>query len=106
MNGTCVEATCNAGFGDCEVAPDLHEWNYGDVEGLTTAQIRARGPEWAHWTVWTGPVGNGETVDDVAARFGGLEAVPTPPPPVTELPVIADEVVVRWSYILVTPRAS
>jgi predicted Zn-dependent peptidase len=28
-------------------------------------------------------------VDDVATRFGGLEAVPTPPPPATELPVIS-----------------
>jgi len=57
-----------AGFGACEVEADLHEWSYGDVEGLTTAQIRERGPEWAHWTVWTGPLPNGETVDDVAAR--------------------------------------
>ena len=57
-----------AGFGDCEVDADLHEWSYGDVEGLTTAQIRERGPEWAHWTVWTGPLPNGETVDDVAER--------------------------------------
>jgi predicted Zn-dependent peptidase len=29
-----------------------------------------------------------EMVDDVAARFGGLEAVATPAPPVTDLPVI------------------
>jgi probable phosphoglycerate mutase len=57
-----------AGFGHCEIDPDLREWDYGDVEGLTTAQIRERGPEWAHWTVWTGPLANGETVDDVAAR--------------------------------------
>jgi predicted Zn-dependent peptidase len=28
-------------------------------------------------------------VDDVATRFGGLDAVHTPPPPVTELPVIS-----------------
>ncbi|MDX6376109.1 MAG: hypothetical protein QOE98_412 [Gaiellaceae bacterium] len=27
-------------------------------------------------------------VEDVAARFGGLEAIPTPPPPATELPEI------------------
>lgn len=57
-----------AGFGDCEVDADLHEWSYGELEGLTTAQIRERGPEWANWTVWTGPLPNGETVDDVAAR--------------------------------------
>ncbi|MDQ1509224.1 MAG: hypothetical protein QOG50_1068 [Actinomycetota bacterium] len=63
-----LETARLAGFEACEIAPDLHEWNYGDVEGLTTAQIRGRGPEWAHWTVWTGPLANGETIDDVAAR--------------------------------------
>jgi probable phosphoglycerate mutase len=63
-----LETARLAGFGDCEVAPDLHEWSYGDMEGLTTAEIRERGPEWADWTVWSGPLVNGETVDDVAAR--------------------------------------
>jgi len=75
-----LETARLAGFGDCEVVPDLHEWNYGDIEGLTTAQIRERGPEWAHWTVWTGPLANGETVLDVAARarriIAGADASP------------------------------
>ncbi len=57
-----------AGFDACVVAPDLSEWDYGDLEGLTTAEIRARGTEWADWTVWRGPVPNGETVEDVAQR--------------------------------------
>jgi broad specificity phosphatase PhoE len=57
-----------AGFGDCEIADDLWEWDYGDVEGLTTAQIRDRGNEWADWSVWTDPLVNGESLDDVAAR--------------------------------------
>ena len=57
-----------AGFPDAEVDPDLREWDYGDLEGLTSAEIRTRGPEWANWTVWTGPVPNGETVTDVAER--------------------------------------
>ncbi len=42
----------------------LREFDYGDYEGLTTAQIREHAPE---WTVWDGCPG-GETVADVSAR--------------------------------------
>lgn len=44
---------------------DLVEWDYGDFEGRTTADIRAQDPD---WTIWTGPWPNGETASDVAAR--------------------------------------
>jgi len=47
------------------VDPDLDEWDYGDYEGLTTKQIREHVPD---WTIWTGPVPNGETPEQVAAR--------------------------------------
>jgi probable phosphoglycerate mutase len=55
-----------AGLGaHAELDPDLLEWDYGDCEGLTTAEIREERPG---WTVWDpGPRG-GETVDQVAAR--------------------------------------
>jgi broad specificity phosphatase PhoE len=35
---------------------------------LTIAQIRARGPGFAEWTIWHGPVPQGEAIDSVAAR--------------------------------------
>ena len=55
-----------AGFGDAVVIDDdLREWDYGDVEGMRTDEIRERQPG---WTIWTGPWSGGETIDDVAAR--------------------------------------
>ena len=47
------------------VDADLREWDYGDDEGLTTAQIRATRPG---WTVWGDGPKSGETIDDVARR--------------------------------------
>jgi broad specificity phosphatase PhoE len=59
--------TCElAGFGDrAEVDPDLVEWNYGEYEGLTTAEIRQRRPG---WTLFRDGCPGGESVEDVAAR--------------------------------------
>ncbi len=48
-----------------EVDDDLHEWRYGDYEGITTAQIRETVPG---WTVWTHDVPGGETGAQVATR--------------------------------------
>jgi probable phosphoglycerate mutase len=48
-----------------EVDDDLLEWRYGEAEGKTTAEMRERYPG---WTVWTGPIPGGETIEQVAAR--------------------------------------
>ena len=43
----------------------LHEWDYGDYEGLTTPQIRAAVPG---WTVWSHPCPGGESAGQVGER--------------------------------------
>ncbi len=61
-----LETARLGGFEDSvEIDPDLHEWNYGQYEGQTTAEIRMTVPG---WTVWTHPIPGGETADEVAAR--------------------------------------
>ena len=45
--------------------PDLREWNYGDLEGLTSDEIRRSMPG---WTIWSGPVPGGETAGEVGVR--------------------------------------
>jgi broad specificity phosphatase PhoE len=58
--------TCRlAGYGDVvETDDDLKEWDYGDYEGRTTAEIRTELPG---WTVWAGSP-SGEPLADVGAR--------------------------------------
>ena len=59
--------TCElCGLGDrAEVCDELHEWDYGDYEGLTTAQIRQRR---ADWNLWRDGCPGGENPDQVGAR--------------------------------------
>jgi len=59
--------TCRiAGLGDrAELEPDLVEWNYGEYEGITTAEIRKTVPG---WTVFSHPSPGGETPEQVAER--------------------------------------
>lgn len=51
--------------GHVVVDEDLREWDYGDYEGLTTAEIREARPG---WTVWRDGCPGGEAADDVGAR--------------------------------------
>jgi len=54
-----------AGLQGALVVDDLAEWDYGDYEGLTTAQIRERRPD---WLLWRDGAPNGEQAADVGAR--------------------------------------
>jgi probable phosphoglycerate mutase len=62
------ETAALAGFPNAEVDGDLTEWNYGELEGLTSEQIHARGGTWQDWTIFTGAVPGGETLAEVATR--------------------------------------
>src|SRR5947208_13803292 len=66
-----AKRTCElAGFGDvAEVDPDLVEWNYGEYEGLRTADIRAKRPD---WELFRDGCPNGESPADVAERADRL----------------------------------
>lgn len=59
--------TCElAGFGDQAVVDqDLVEWDYGDYEGRTTAQIREASPD---WVLFRDGCPGGESIEDVVAR--------------------------------------
>ncbi len=48
-----------------QVTDDLAEWDYGEYEGRTTAEIRRGAPE---WTIFSGGAPGGETAEQVAAR--------------------------------------
>ena len=65
--------TCRlAGYGDVAVVdPNLCEWNYGNYEGRTTAEISRERPD---WSLWRDGVPNGETVEQVAARADAVLA--------------------------------
>jgi broad specificity phosphatase PhoE len=60
-----------AGHADAEVDDDLVEWDYGDLEGETSEEIRETYPG---WTIWQGPVPGGETADQVSARLDRVVA--------------------------------
>lgn len=59
--------TCRlAGLGGAaETRDDLVEWDYGDYEGITTADIRETRPG---WDLWRDGAAGGESPDDVARR--------------------------------------
>ncbi|GGX71390.1 histidine phosphatase family protein [Streptomyces hiroshimensis] len=70
-----------AGLDGAEVDPDLHEWDYGGYEGVTTAEIHRTRPDWYLWDdgVVPGPPEHpGETPEEVGARADRVLARITP----------------------------
>jgi broad specificity phosphatase PhoE len=59
--------TCDlAGFASvAELCDDLHEWDYGEYEGLTTPEIRETNPE---WNLWRDGCPGGERPEEVGER--------------------------------------
>lgn len=63
-----AKETCEiAGYaGEAIVEQNLMEWNYGESEGQTTAEMREKyGPD---WSVWTNQIVGGENVEQVGER--------------------------------------
>ena len=60
-----AETARRAGLVVDDTSDDLVEWDYGEAEGRTTADIREERPG---WDIWDDGVAEGESVDDVAER--------------------------------------
>jgi probable phosphoglycerate mutase len=59
-----------AGFGEAAVTDEaLLEWDYGEYEGRTTADIRSEVPG---WSLWRDGTPGGEAIETVAARADEL----------------------------------
>jgi broad specificity phosphatase PhoE len=54
-----------------EIEPLLAEWDYGEYEGLRSAEIRQLHPG---WDIWTSPCPSGETAEHIANRADQLIA--------------------------------
>jgi broad specificity phosphatase PhoE len=64
--GRARETAQLAGIGaGAQIRDDLLEWNYGDYEGITTAEIRETRPD---WYLWTDGAPGGETPEQVSVR--------------------------------------
>jgi len=59
------ETSLLAGFSASDLLDDLMEWDYGEYEGLTTADIQERRPG---WMIWDDGASGGEMPSDVGRR--------------------------------------
>ena len=61
-----METARRCGVGDAvSVDANLQEWDYGDYEGLTSAEIATRHPQ---WDLWSDGCPGGESISSVALR--------------------------------------
>jgi broad specificity phosphatase PhoE len=58
-----------AGYSPMLVTEAAAEWDYGDLEGLSSAEIQQSHPG---WSIWAGPVPGGEDAAAVTKRIDGL----------------------------------
>lgn len=58
-----------AGYQPTVVTEDAAEWDYGDLEGMTSTEIQRRFPD---WSIWSGPVPGGEDARAVTDRLDRL----------------------------------
>lgn len=69
--GRAVRTAELAGLAGTTAHPDLHEWDYGGYEGITSVEIHRTRPGWDLWTdgVPPGPDGHpGESPDEIGRR--------------------------------------
>ncbi|MET7903761.1 histidine phosphatase family protein [Streptomyces sp. NPDC005336] len=69
--GRAVHTARLAGLDDVRIEPDLHEWDYGGDEGITTAEIHRTRRDWNLWTDGVAPgdaAHPGETPEQVGVR--------------------------------------
>lgn len=65
-----VRTCALAGYGGQAIQmDDLREWNYGRLEGHTTADMRKEIPD---WTIWKDGAPGGESIDEVYTRAGRI----------------------------------
>jgi broad specificity phosphatase PhoE len=64
--GRAVRTAELAGLTGIEIDDDLLELDYGDVEGRTTVEMREHHDD--DWTVFTGDIPDGESVQEAAVR--------------------------------------
>ena len=66
----------------------MREWDYGDYEGLTTAEIRTRDPG---WNLWRDGCPGGERPGDVGARADRVLAL---------VPGVSDVLIFAHGHVL------
>jgi len=69
--GRAIRTAELAGIPAAVVEPELHEWDYGGYEGITTVEIHRTRPDWYLWTdgVPPGPDGHpGESPEQIGQR--------------------------------------